>query len=47
MAVHFTIAGNVFTGVINRAVPRDVLDEIRDRTESVPENFPTYFSKPV
>ena len=22
--------------------PRDVLDEIWDRTESVPENFPTY-----
>ena len=37
--------GDVFDSVLFRAVPfpRDVLDEIWDGIESVPENFLTYF----
>ena len=44
MAVHLTVAGDIFDGVLVCAAffPRDVLDEIWDRIESVPENLPTY-----
>ena len=46
MAVHLVVAGDVVDGVLFCAVlfcPRDVLDEIWDLIESVPENFLTYF----
>ena len=41
MAVHLAVAGDVFDGVLFCAVlfPRDVLDEIWDLIESVPEDF--------
>ena len=45
MAVHLAVAGDVFDGVLFCAVLfslRDVLTEILDRIDSVPENFPTY-----
>ena len=42
MAVHLAFAGDVFDDVLVLLsfFPRDVLDEIWDLTESVPENFP-------
>ena len=45
MAVHLAVAGDVFDVVLFCAVlfPRDVLDEIWDRIELIPDNFPTYF----
>ena len=41
MAVHLAVAYDVFGYVLFCAVffPRDVLDEIWNRTESVPEDF--------
>ena len=45
MAVHLAVAGDVFDGVLFFS-PRDGLDKTWDRTESVPENFPTYFFMP-
>ena len=45
MAVHLAVAGVIFDGVFFCAVfffPQDVLDEILDSVESVPENFPTH-----
>ena len=44
MAVRVAIAGDVFDGVLFCAVlfSRDILDEIWERTESVPENYPSY-----
>ena len=44
MVVHLAVAGDVFDGVLICAVlvPRDVLDEIWDGIESVPEIFLTY-----
>ena len=49
MAVHLAVAGDVFDGVLFCAVvfPQDVLGEILNRTESVPENFPTYALIPL
>ena len=45
MAVHLAVACDIFDGVLFCAVLfslRDVLTEILDRIDSVPENFPTY-----
>ena len=44
MAVHLAVPGGVFDDVLFYAVIflQDVLDEIWDWNESVPENFPTY-----
>ena len=44
MAVHPAVAEDVFDGVLFCVVfsPQDVLDEIWDWIESVPENFPTF-----
>ena len=43
MAVHLSVAGDVFDGVLFRMfLPRDVLDEIWDLNESAPENFRTF-----
>ena len=46
MAVHLAVAGDVFGGVYLCCPfsPRDVLDEIWDRIESVSENFPNLLS---
>ena len=43
MAVHLANAGDVFDGVfLYHFFPRDVLDEIWNRIELVPYNFPTF-----
>ena len=44
MAVPLAVTGDVFDGVLFYAVifPRGVLDEIWNRIESVPNNFPIY-----
>ena len=45
MAVHLAVPDDVFHGVLFCAVlfPWDVLDEVWDWIESVPDTFPTYF----
>ena len=46
MAINLAVAGGVFDGVLFCAVlffPRDVLYEIWDGIQSVPENFSTCF----
>ena len=45
MAVYLAVSGDVFDGVLFCAVlfQSDVLYKIWDQTESVPENFSTYF----
>ena len=47
MAVDLAVASDVFDGVLFCAdfFPRDVLDQIWDLIEEVPENFPTNFFK--
>ena len=47
MAVHLAVASDVFDGVLFSAVlsPQDVLNEILDLIESVPENFPPTYNQ--
>ena len=43
-AIHLAVAGDIYDGVLFllSIFPRDVLDEIWDRIESVAEIFPIY-----
>ena len=48
MTVPLAVVGDVYDGVFCAVlIPRDVLDEILDLTESVSGGFPTYSSMSV